>query len=130
MYYLIGGVIVLILVLVLGKAMGFIGKTKEIEVEFAKTKKTNIVEKVSASGTVQPVIEVKLAPEVSGEIIELTVEDGDSVKAGQTLIKIGVLRVDTEMSHFNLSTCPRKGRFTLEHGHVMIFIRQPESVFI
>jgi HlyD family secretion protein len=54
----------------------------------AKAKKVSITEKVSASGTVQPVIEVKLAPEVSGEIIELNVEDGDSVRLGDVLVKI------------------------------------------
>lgn len=95
MIYLIGGLVVLILLLVVGKSMGLIGKTKEIEVEFAKAKKSSITEKVSASGTVQPVIEVKLAPEVSGEIIELNVEDGDSVKLGQSLVKI---RPDTWLS--------------------------------
>ncbi len=95
MYYLIGGVVVLIIFLFIGKSAGWIGKTKEIEVEFAKAKRINIVEKVSASGTVQPVIEVKLAPEVSGEIIDLDVEDGDSVKLGQALVKI---RPDTWLS--------------------------------
>jgi HlyD family secretion protein len=87
-YSLIGGLVVLILFLVIGKSMGWIGKSKEIEVELAKAKKTAITEKVSASGTVQPVTEVKLAPEVSGEIIELNVEDGDSVKMGEILVKI------------------------------------------
>jgi HlyD family secretion protein len=87
-YYLIGGVVVVILFLVVGKSMGLIVKSKDIEVELAKAGRTSIVEKVSASGTVQPVIEVKIAPEVSGEIIELHVEDGDSVKAGEVLVKI------------------------------------------
>ena len=87
-YYLIGGLIVIILFLVIGKSQGWIGKTKEIEVELVKAKKVSITEKVSASGTVQPVIEVKIAPEVSGEIIELNIEDGDSVRAGQVLVKI------------------------------------------
>jgi HlyD family secretion protein len=87
-YYTIGGVIVLILFLVVGKSQGWIGKSKEIEVEMAKVKKISITEKVSASGTVQPVTEVKLAPEVSGEIIELNVEDGDSVSMGEILVKI------------------------------------------
>ncbi len=87
-YWSIGGVIVLILFLVIGKSAGWIGKSKEIEVEFAKAKKVSITEKVSASGTVQPVTEVKLAPEVSGEIIELNIEDGDSVQAGEILVKI------------------------------------------
>lgn len=95
MYYLIGGLVVLIIFLFIGKSMGWIGKTTELEVEFAKAKRISIIEKVSASGTVQPVIEVKLAPEVSGEIIELSVEDGDSVKLGQPLVKI---RPDTWLS--------------------------------
>ena len=95
MYYLIGGVVVLIVFVFISKSMGWIGKSKEIEVEFAKAKRISIVEKVSASGTVQPVIEVKLAPEVSGEIIELNVEDGDSVTLGQSLVKI---RPDTWLS--------------------------------
>ncbi len=95
MYILIGGIVVLMGFLFVGKSMGWIGKTKEIEVEFARAKRITIVEKVSASGTVQPVIEVKLAPEVSGEIIDLNVEDGDSVKLGQPLVKI---RPDTWLS--------------------------------
>ncbi len=88
LYWGIGVVIFLILFLIVGKSQGWIGKSRDLEVDFAKAKKTSITEKVSASGTVQPVIEVKLAPEVSGEIISLNVEDGDSVKAGQVLVKI------------------------------------------
>ncbi len=100
MYYLIGGTVVIIIFLFIGKSMGWIGKSKEIEVELAKAKRSNIVEKVSASGTVQPVIEVKLAPEVSGEIISLNVEDGDSVQLGQPLVKI---RPDTWLSQLERS---------------------------
>lgn len=87
-YFLIGSVVIIILFLVVGKSQGWIGKGKVIEVELAAAKQTTITEKVSASGTVQPVTEVKLAPEVSGEIIELNVEDGDSVKQGKVLVKI------------------------------------------
>ncbi|MBL7851059.1 MAG: efflux RND transporter periplasmic adaptor subunit [Cyclobacteriaceae bacterium] len=100
MYYLIGGVVVLLIFLFIAKSAGWIGKGKEIEVELAKAKRTTIVEKVSASGTVQPVVEVKLAPEVSGEIIELNVEDGDSVKLGEPLVKI---RPDTWQSQLERS---------------------------
>lgn len=77
-----------IIALLVGKSQGWIGKPNEIEVDFAKSKRVSIEEKVSASGTVQPVIEVKIAPEVSGEIIELSVEDGDSVTLGKPLVKI------------------------------------------
>src|SRR5215470_3908230 len=88
LYFIIGVVAFLIVFLIVAKSAGWIGKPKTIEVDVAQTKKVSIVEKVSASGTVQPVTEVKLAPEVSGEIIELRVEDGDSVRLGQPLVRI------------------------------------------
>src|SRR5882757_2726358 len=88
MYWGIGTLVFLILFVIIGKSAGWIGKTKELEVELAKAKKVSITEKVSASGTVQPVTEVKIAPEVSGEIIELNVEDGDAVTQGELLVKI------------------------------------------
>ena len=73
LYYVIGGLVVVIIILLVGKSQGWIGKPNELEVELAKSKRVSIEEKVSASGTVQPVIEVKIAPEVSGEIIELNI---------------------------------------------------------
>jgi HlyD family secretion protein len=88
LYIVIGGIVLVIVLLLVGKSAGVIGKPSELEVELAKSKRVTIVEKVSASGTVQPVIEVKIAPEVSGEIIELHVEDGDSVPQGKLLVKI------------------------------------------
>lgn len=94
-YWLIGAVVVLLILVVVGRSMGWIGKPKEMEVELAKAKRVTIVEKVSASGTVQPVTEVKIAPEVSGEIIDLLIEEGDSVKNGTMLVKI---RPDTWQS--------------------------------
>src|SRR6187549_1289591 len=87
-YGLIGVIIILLIFFVVGKSMGWIGKPKEIEVEIAKAKRVTITEKVSASGTVQPVTEVKIAPEVSGEIVDLLIEEGDSVRKGTTLVKI------------------------------------------
>lgn len=97
-YYLIGGVVFFMILLFVGKSQGWIGKSKDLEVDMAKAKKATIVEKVSASGTVQPVTEVKLAPEVSGEIIVLTVEDGDPVEAGKLLVKI---RPDQQQSQLD-----------------------------
>lgn len=93
--YLIIGLVAVIILLVVASSFGWIGKPKEIEVELAKAKRTTIVEKVSASGTIQPVTEIKLAPEVSGEIRELFVEEGDSVKKGELLVN---LRPDILMS--------------------------------
>lgn len=87
-YYLIGFILVLLVFFFVGSKMGWIGKPKEIEVELAKASRVTIIEKVSASGTVQPVTEVKIAPEVSGEIIALLIEEGDSVGKGMPLVQI------------------------------------------
>ena len=97
-YILFGVVIFLIAFVFIGKSAGWIGKPKELEVDIAKVKRVSIIEKVSASGTVQPVTEVKIAPEVSGESRELVVEDGDSVRKGELLVKI---RPDTWQSQFD-----------------------------
>lgn len=87
--YILSGVVgVLIVIALIGKSQGWIGKKKAVAVEIGKVKRTTIVEKVSASGAVQPVVEVKISPEVPGEIIELTIEEGDSVSKGDFLLKI------------------------------------------
>lgn len=87
--YILGGLlVVIIIVLVIGKSQGWVGKAKAIEVEITKAEKGTITEKVSASGQVQPVVEVSLSPEVSGEIIELKIQEGDSVSKGDFLLRI------------------------------------------
>jgi HlyD family secretion protein len=65
-----------------------IGKPKATEVDFASVRRTDITERVSASGRVQPQVEVKISPDVSGEIIGLYVNEGDPIKAGQLLCRI------------------------------------------
>lgn len=70
------------------RSAGLIGKKKLTEVFTAKAKKVTIIEQVSASGKIQPEIEVKISPDVSGEIVEVLVEEGDSVVKGQLLLKI------------------------------------------
>jgi len=68
----------------------FKGKTKPkgIEVDVEKVEKRTIIEKVAASGKIFPETEVKISSDVSGEIVELYVEEGDSVVIGQLLAKI------------------------------------------
>lgn len=53
-----------------------------------KVARRTIVETVNASGKVYPEIEVKISPDISGEITELTVQEGDSVRKGQVLARI------------------------------------------
>ena len=83
---------VLVVVLIGGysvaKKKGWIGKPTGMEITAAAAGPATIVEKVSASGKVQPETEVKISPDVSGEIIELYVQEGDSVKKGQLLLRI------------------------------------------
>ena len=78
------------LVVLLGglKAVGVFGKDEGTNVTAEKVQKRTITEIVNASGKVYPEIEVKVSPDVSGEITELTVQEGDSVKKGQVLARI------------------------------------------
>jgi HlyD family secretion protein len=88
-WLILGGVVIALGIgLFVAKKQGLIGKEPATEVELTKTKKADIIERVSASGKVQPEIEVKLSPDVSGEIVGLYVNEGDSVIAGQLLLKI------------------------------------------
>ena len=82
------GVAVLVVLAIIANKMGWIGKGKTTQVAVSKVEEKNIIETVSASGKIQPEVEVKLSPEVSGEIVELTVKEGDVVKKGQLLCKI------------------------------------------
>ncbi|UOR06868.1 efflux RND transporter periplasmic adaptor subunit [Hymenobacter aerilatus] len=88
LYILLGLAVVVVLGVIVGKKQGWIGQPTGTEVLVAKAGPANIVEKVSASGKVQPVVEVKISPDVSGEITELYVQEGDSVKQGQLLLRI------------------------------------------
>ena len=84
---LIGIGCLLVLLVVLSK-MGVFGKAEGTKVSAEKVQKRNITEIVSASGKVYPEIEVKVSPDISGEITELTVQEGDTVKKGQLLGRI------------------------------------------
>ncbi len=59
-----------------------------ITVQTEKVTRRNITETVVANGKIQPVLQVKISPEVSGEIIDLPVKEGQSVKRGDLLAKI------------------------------------------
>ena len=88
-YIVVGVVILLIIVLVTLKSKGIIGGNDDSkEVETAKVDEITIVETVSATGKIQPEIEVKISSEVSGEIIALPVKEGQAVKKGDLLVKI------------------------------------------
>jgi HlyD family secretion protein len=68
--------------------MGVIGKSEAIKVSTDSVTRRTITETVNASGKVYPEIEVKVSPDISGEIVTLSVLEGDSVRKGQELAKI------------------------------------------
>lgn len=85
LWWLIGGsVVLLILLILIGRATG----NKGTKVAVEKTALHTIGETVTASGKIYPETEVKISPEVSGEIIELPIEEGDSIHKGELLVRI------------------------------------------
>ncbi|MEO5500102.1 MAG: efflux RND transporter periplasmic adaptor subunit, partial [Ginsengibacter sp.] len=86
--WVIFGLVGLIVLLIILKKTGVIGKEDGIKVTAEKVATRTIIETVNASGKVYPEVEVKLSPDISGEIVELNVEEGDSVKKGQVLARI------------------------------------------
>jgi len=79
---------VLIALLVVAKLTGLIGGEKIEKVTVEKAESRRVIETVTASGKIQPETEVKLSSEVSGEVVELLVKEGDIVKKGQLLFKV------------------------------------------
>ena len=59
-----------------------------LEVTVAHPQRCDLVESIPASGTIRPVVEVRISPEVSGEVVEICVAEGDRVEAGDILLKI------------------------------------------
>jgi len=89
---------VALIVLVIGKKKGWFGNEIKIKVAVEKSGVRDIVEVITANGKVQPETEVKISPEVSGEIVELNVKEGDFVQKGDLLVKI---RPDNYISVLN-----------------------------
>lgn len=84
LYIILGSIIVVLII------VGILSKKdkKGIKIATEKVALQTIVEEISASGTMYPESEVKISPDVSGEIIELLVAEGDSVSKGQLLARI------------------------------------------
>src|SRR3954447_24220471 len=85
-YIIFGAIGLLLLWIVVGSIMG--KREQPIQVTTEKAIRKTIVQTVSATGKIQPEVEVKISPEVAGEIIELPVEDGMRVKKADLLVKI------------------------------------------
>lgn len=83
--WIIAAAVLLIAVLIF---FGTKNKNKEIEVSSEVISKRSITEVIPANGKIRPVVEVKISPDVSGEIIDLNFQEGDYIKRGELIIKI------------------------------------------
>ena len=86
--YLIIAALVLIIFAVIGKKAGWFGKGITYDAATDMVRRRDITEFITANGKIQPETEVKINPEISGEIVDLYIEDGDEVKEGQLLLRI------------------------------------------
>jgi len=87
-WIIIISLLVVIIALIALKQAGVLGADEGLKVSTEKVTRRSITETVNASGKVYPEIEVKVSPDISGEIVELTVQEGDSVRRGTVLAKI------------------------------------------
>ena len=85
--YIFAG-IALVVVVLIGGMVAQKKREKPILVTTDKAFRTNITQLVTATGKIQPEVEVKIAPEVSGEIVEMPVKEGQVVRRGQLLMRI------------------------------------------
>jgi len=90
--------VILIVVLIAGKKLGWFGQDYQISVATKTVESKTITEMITANGKVQPETEIKISPDVSGEIIDLQVAEGDEVKKGQLLM---VIKPDIYIQAYN-----------------------------
>lgn len=115
--YLVIGFVSLLLLVVVAKRMGWISANNEIKVSVEKVGESTIIETVSASGKVQPETEVKISSDVSGEVVDLYVKEGDKVVMGQLLAKVnpiiyqsGVERSEASLNNSKANAANAKAR--------------------
>ncbi len=81
-------VVVLLSFAIIGKKAGWFGKAATVKVAVEHASRRQITETITANGKIQPEKEVKITPDVSGEIVELNVKEGDQVEKGKLLLRI------------------------------------------
>jgi HlyD family secretion protein len=93
-WFIIGGVLLIIMIVMLKNC----NNNKDLKVSTEKAEKRSITESVSANGKIQPEVEVKISSDVSGEIVELFVKEGDQVKKGDLLCRINPLIYESNLN--------------------------------
>jgi HlyD family secretion protein len=86
--WIIISLVALVVLLIVLSKMGVFGKDQGTKVTAEKAVNRTITETVNASGKIYPEVEVKISSDISGEIVELDVAEGDTVKKGQILCRV------------------------------------------
>ena len=79
--------IVLAIVAAIGQKQGWLGADKAEKVTVETVKQRDIVQTVTSNGKIHPEVEVKISSDVSGEVVELFIEEGDSVEQGEFIAR-------------------------------------------
>lgn len=115
--YLLIAAGVLIVFAIIGKKAGWFGKSESVKVSTELAQKRTIIEIITANGKIQPQTEVKISSEVSGEIIQLYVVEGQQVKTGDLLVKInpeiylaGIERMEASLNSSRSNLANAKAR--------------------
>jgi len=108
--WILGLGVIAIVLLVAGKKLGWFGKDMTLKVATEKVEVRDITEVITANGKLKPQIEVKISPEVPGEIIELPVKEGNRVKKGDLLVVIKPDIYQSSLSRIEASLNTQRAR--------------------
>jgi HlyD family secretion protein len=108
--WILGLGVIAIVLLVAGKKLGWFGKEMTLKVATEKVEVRDITEVITANGKLKPQKEVKISPEVPGEIIELPVKEGNRVKKGDLLVVIKPDIYQSSLSRIEASLNTQRAR--------------------
>jgi len=108
--WIIGLVLIIIVIMLVGKKQGWFGKDLTLKVASEKVEIRDITEIITANGKLKPQVEVKISPEVPGEIIELPVKEGNKVKKGDLLVVIKPDIYQSSLSRLEAALNTQKAR--------------------
>ncbi len=112
-------IVVLIIVYVIGKGQGWFGSGAGVAVNTEMVEKRNIVETVTASGKIYPVTQVVISAEISGEIVDLPIKEGDKVKEGDLLMRINPDLYETQVEQAQAGLNNTKAQLSSARARVL-----------
>ena len=126
--WLIIGLVALFVILIVAAIFKSKSRPKGTEVEMGTVEVRTIYETVSASGKIYPEKEIKISSDVSGEIVELYVQEGDSVKAGQMLLRINPDTYESAVERGKAAVNSAKSQMAMARSQVETNRAQAEQI--